>query len=179
MPILRILRIKIKMEVPFLYKKFLTNQYKNKISPKCMYKNRTFCSQLVFIFLKILLLGRQCRLQCRQQLKTLYTPGRLEIMWELFPKKSAEILSFRHFFHSLVPHKSQVSIRLLRIPEPASILQIVPANSTGLVEMYLMTMGRSKLFLTVDAYNLQILRPFWKRLELLFSSSALIASSQI
>ena len=96
-----------------------------------------------------------------------------------FSKKSAEILSFRHFFHSLVPHKSQVSIRLLRIPELASILQIVPANCTGLVEMYLMTMGRSKLFLTVAAYNLQILRPFWKRLELLFSSSALIASSQI
>ena len=52
MPILRILRIKIEMEVPFLYMKFWTNQYKNKISPKYMYKNRTFCSQLVFIFLK-------------------------------------------------------------------------------------------------------------------------------
>ena len=40
------------MEVPFLYMKFWTNQYKNKISPKYMYKNRTFCSQLVFIFFK-------------------------------------------------------------------------------------------------------------------------------
>ena len=94
MSILRILRIKIKMEVPFLYMKFWTNQYKNKISPKYMYKNRTFCSQLVFIFFKVLLAGRQCR----QQLKTLYTPGLLEIIWELFAKKSADILSFRHSF---------------------------------------------------------------------------------
>ena len=75
------------MEVPFLYMKFWTNQYKNKISPKYMYKNRTFCSQLVFNFFKVLLAGRQCRLQCRQQLKTLYTPGLLEIIWELVAKK--------------------------------------------------------------------------------------------
>ena len=48
-----------------------------------------------------------------------------------------------------------MSIRLLRIPEPASILQIVPANSTGLVEMYLMTMGKNNLFLPVGVHNLQ------------------------
>ena len=52
MPILRILRIKIKMEVPFLYMKFWTNHYNNKMCPKFMYKNRTFYSHLVFIFSK-------------------------------------------------------------------------------------------------------------------------------
>ena len=29
---------------------------------------------------------------------TLYTPGHLEISWEVFVKKSADILSFRHSF---------------------------------------------------------------------------------
>ena len=30
--------------------------------------------------------------------ETLYTPGLIEIIWELFAKKSADILSFRHSF---------------------------------------------------------------------------------
>ena len=30
--------------------------------------------------------------------KTLYTPGHLEISWEVFAKKSADILSFRNKF---------------------------------------------------------------------------------
>ena len=46
------------MEVLFFYMKFWTNQYKNRISPKHMSKNGTFCSQLVLIFLKVLLAGR-------------------------------------------------------------------------------------------------------------------------
>ena len=66
-----------------------------------------------------------------------------------------QFITYTNFVLHCVPHKSQVSIRLLRIPEPASILQIVPANCTGLVEMYLMTMGRNKLFLPVAAYNFQ------------------------
>ena len=82
------------MEVPFLCMKFWTNQYKNEVSPKYMYKNKTLWSQHVFIYLKVLLAGRQCI----QQLKTLYTPELLEIIWELFAKKSADILSFCHSF---------------------------------------------------------------------------------
>ena len=77
-----ILRIKIEMKAPFLYMKFWTNQHKNKTSPKDMYENRTF-------FLKCCYLAdTQCRLQCRYKLKTLYTPGLLQIIWELFAKKS-------------------------------------------------------------------------------------------
>ena len=74
--------------------KFWTNHYKNKISSKYMYKNRKFCSQLVFILKKSVIAGRQCR----QQLKTLDIPGLLEIIWKLFAKKSAAILSFHHSF---------------------------------------------------------------------------------
>ena len=38
------------MEVLFLYMKFWTNHYNNKMCPKFMYKNRTFYSPLVFFF---------------------------------------------------------------------------------------------------------------------------------
>ena len=37
-------------------------------------------------------------MQTAEQLKTLDTLGLLEILWELFAKKSAVILSFRHSF---------------------------------------------------------------------------------
>ena len=123
------------MEVLFLYMKFWTNHYNNKMCPKFMYKNRTFYSPLVFFFfLKVLpaiLLSRQtvqtgvqttaenhvCNWDGRYsqwlfldnflpylQLPptiytiTLYTPGHLEISWEVFAKKSADVLSFRNFF---------------------------------------------------------------------------------
>ena len=86
------------MEVPFLYMKFWTNQYKNKISPKYMYKNRTFCSQLVFIFFKSVASRQTVQTAVQTTAETLYTPGLIEIIWELFAKKSADILSFRHSF---------------------------------------------------------------------------------
>ena len=47
-----------------------------------------------FHFFKVLAADRQCR----QQLKTLYNPGLLEMIWELVAKKLADILSFRHSF---------------------------------------------------------------------------------
>ena len=37
-------------------------------------------------------------IRSRKYTITLYTPGHLEIIWELFAKKSADILSFRNSF---------------------------------------------------------------------------------
>ena len=42
---------------------------------------------------------------------TLYTPGHLEIIWELFAKKSAEVLSFRNSFITISSSTNDFTIK--------------------------------------------------------------------
>ena len=60
---------------------------------------------------------------------TLYTPGYLEISWEVFAKKSADILSFRHSFTLSSLHHHPSFMDYPRMHQPCVIILKAEADS--------------------------------------------------